>query len=173
MKKCPQSSDSETGSDSEKHSFMLPAPLQMISWETDLVLCVLIVPKIQVLSLSNLPSVLLKLQQLYFWKKKNLNCDLAAAGPSSSVLQLWLELENQHRGTSYISSNKTDKPERMRWSCAFWFCGEREKKINAAWLNFKCRGDWGGGGGGGMLLRMWLYNERTIHRLQLEISWVS
>lgn len=108
-----------------------------------------------------------------FLKKKNLNCDLAAAGPSSSVLQLWLELENQHRGTSYISSNKTDKPERMRWSCAFWFCGEREKKINAAWLNFKCRGDWGGGGGGGMLLRMWLYNERTIHRLQLEISWVS
>lgn len=54
----------------------------------------------------------------------------------------------------------------------FGFAVRGRKKINAAWLNFKCRGDWGGGGGG-MLLRMWLYNERTIHRLQLEISWVS
>lgn len=37
-------------------------------------------------------------------------------------------MENQHRGTSYISANTTDKPERMRMSCAFWFCGEEEKK---------------------------------------------
>lgn len=45
-------------------------------------------------------------------------------------------MENRPCGTSHISDNKTDKPERMRWSCAVWFCGE-EKKINAAWLDFK------------------------------------
>ncbi|KAF3859688.1 hypothetical protein F7725_022087, partial [Dissostichus mawsoni] len=53
---------------------------------------------------------------------------LNLASLKKNVLQLlYLEVENRLCCTSYISGNRTDKPEKMRWSCAFWFCGEERK----------------------------------------------
>lgn len=142
---------------SENLSFMLSSDSSSLRRS-----CVL---KIPVRGPSSFQPARLKLQQLYLWK--HLNSDPNRRERPSA---LRVEMENQHRGTSYISANTTDKPERMRMSCAFWFCGEEEKKSMLHGSISSSRG--GGGGGGGILLRMWIYSERTIHKVSPGISWM-
>lgn len=85
-------------------------------------------------SLSAYQSVLMKLQQLYIWKTELWPCCWWTV---MNVLEFCLDVKNQHCCTSYISGNQTEKTEKMRWSCAFWFCGEQKQKNQCCMARFQ------------------------------------
>lgn len=60
-------------------------------------------------SLSAYQSVLMKLQELYIWKTELWPCCWRTV---MNVLEFCLDVKNQHCGTSYISANQTEKPEK-------------------------------------------------------------